>query len=56
MRNGEIRLIRRVTRMADMVGEKAHVIHASSVLEPAMVSGEVDARGIDAAGMMMQVA
>jgi hypothetical protein len=45
MRSGEIRLIRRVTRMADMVGEKAHVIHDSRVLEPAMLVGEGGARG-----------
>lgn len=37
MRSGETKLISRVTRMAEMVGEKAHVIHASRVLEPAML-------------------
>jgi hypothetical protein len=32
--------------MADMVGEKAQVIHASSVLEPAMLVRDSSSRAI----------
>ena len=35
---GESTLIRNATRMADMVGEKAHVIQRSIALSPAMLS------------------